>query len=228
MNPLGLAAPALVVDRLALSQLVTDAFAGLPLPERYALAWVLSPVFSARNRLTSATSELLAKPVAPVLAFAEGGERAIFFPGVRPSPAVTASGWPTRARVKGPRHGPSAGCTRSGTLGLGAEPLPRPRREAEGHALGDVRAAGGPARYVGDGGVGGDGQGLGAVWTDGPSGCSGSFGGEAGTDAAGVEPYEQVVREVACGVQATSMGPGAESGRSLGPPSAEATARVGL
>lgn len=122
MNPLGLAAPASVVDRLALSQLVTDAFAGLPLPERYALAWVLSPVFSARNRLTSATSELLAKPVARVLAFAEGGEPRSSS-GVRPSPAVTASGWPTRARVKGPRHGPSAGCTRSGNAWTGGRAL---------------------------------------------------------------------------------------------------------
>lgn len=74
---LGLAAPESVVDRLALSQLVTDAFAELPLPERYALAWVLSPVFSARDRLTSATWELLAEPVARVLAFAEGGEQQV-------------------------------------------------------------------------------------------------------------------------------------------------------
>ena len=74
---LALDAPAAVVDRLALSQLVTDAYAGLPVSERYALAWVLSPVFAQQDRLTSATWELLAEPVARVIAFAEGGEQRV-------------------------------------------------------------------------------------------------------------------------------------------------------
>ncbi len=74
---LALDAPESVVDRLAMSELVADAYASLPVPERYALAWVLAPVFTACDRLTSATYEQLTEPVARVLAFAEGGDQQV-------------------------------------------------------------------------------------------------------------------------------------------------------
>ncbi|HSL82794.1 MAG TPA: hypothetical protein VLF66_08455, partial [Thermoanaerobaculia bacterium] len=72
-----LGAPRETVDRLEVSQLVADAYAGLPVPERYALAWILFPVFARRDRLTSATSELLAEPVGKVLSLTEEGEKAV-------------------------------------------------------------------------------------------------------------------------------------------------------
>jgi MoxR-like ATPase len=74
---LALDTPETVVDRLAMSELVADAYAGLPLPDRYALAWVLTPVFAQRDRLTVATWELLAEPVGRVIAFAAAGEQQI-------------------------------------------------------------------------------------------------------------------------------------------------------
>jgi MoxR-like ATPase len=72
-----LGAPRETVDRLEVSQLVADAYAGLPVPERYALAWILFPVFARRDRLTSATYELLAEPVGKVLSLTEEGEKAV-------------------------------------------------------------------------------------------------------------------------------------------------------
>jgi len=72
---LALDAPESVVDRLAMSQLVADAYASLPVPERYALAWVLAPVFAACDRLTAGVYEQLAEPVARVLAFADASEQ---------------------------------------------------------------------------------------------------------------------------------------------------------
>jgi MoxR-like ATPase len=72
---LALDAPETIVDRLAMSQLVTDAYAGLSVPERYVLAWVLSPVFAASDRLTTGAYEQLTEPVTKVLAFAEASEQ---------------------------------------------------------------------------------------------------------------------------------------------------------
>ena len=61
------------VSRVDLSQLVTDAWAGLSVPERYVFARNLLPALHA-DRLTTSTYELLLEPATKVLAFTEKDE----------------------------------------------------------------------------------------------------------------------------------------------------------
>ncbi|RMF85212.1 MAG: hypothetical protein D6739_04810, partial [Nitrospirae bacterium] len=74
------AAPASVVDRADLSELLTDALATLPLPERWALSLLLTRTLGATDRLTAPALELLTEPVAQVMAFAAGGTQHVSVP----------------------------------------------------------------------------------------------------------------------------------------------------
>ena len=73
---LGLAADDSVVDRIALSQLFTDAWAGLSLPERYVFSRNLLLAINS-DRLTASTWELLMEPAEKVLQFSEKKEHQI-------------------------------------------------------------------------------------------------------------------------------------------------------
>ena len=66
---LALETPKEVINRIEFSQLVTDAYAGLSVPERYILARQLLPVLSVNDRATAATYELLSEPLEKVCRF---------------------------------------------------------------------------------------------------------------------------------------------------------------
>lgn len=61
------------LNRLEFSQLVSDAFAGLPLPEQYLFARHLLPRVAAADCLTSSAYEMLAQPALKLLGFTTGG-----------------------------------------------------------------------------------------------------------------------------------------------------------
>ena len=66
---LALEAPKDAVSRIEFSQLVTDAYAGLSVSERYILSRQLLPVLSAHDRVTAATYELLSEPLTKLYEF---------------------------------------------------------------------------------------------------------------------------------------------------------------
>jgi MoxR-like ATPase len=70
------------LGRIELSQLVTDAWAGLTLPERYIFARNLLPALDG-DRLTASTLELLLEPAGKVLAFAGQEEHHLVIPRSR-------------------------------------------------------------------------------------------------------------------------------------------------
>ena len=51
------------IPRIEFSQLVTDAYAGLSVPERYLLSRQLLPILATKDRVTASTYELLSKPL---------------------------------------------------------------------------------------------------------------------------------------------------------------------
>jgi len=68
---LALEQPVKSIPRIDFSQLVTDAYAGLSVPERYLLSRNLLPALCSEDRITSATCELLAEPLVKLLRFTE-------------------------------------------------------------------------------------------------------------------------------------------------------------
>jgi hypothetical protein len=60
------------LNRMELSQVVADAFAGLTVPERYIFARHVLPRVAAADCLTAATYEMLAQPALKVLGFTSG------------------------------------------------------------------------------------------------------------------------------------------------------------
>ena len=84
---LALDSPATVVGRIELSTLVSDAWAGLTVPERFVLARNLLPVLAEADRVTAATYEQLAGPFERVAAFVADGTY------VAQLPRSAADGW---------------------------------------------------------------------------------------------------------------------------------------
>ncbi len=74
---LALQTPQRELSRIEFSQLVMDAFSGLPVPGRYILARQLLPVLSIRDRATAATYELLSEPLGKVCRFTEEGSHTL-------------------------------------------------------------------------------------------------------------------------------------------------------
>ena len=61
------------IPRIEFSQLVTDAYAGLSVPERYLLSRQLLPILATKDRVTASTYELLSKPLLKLKQFTEQG-----------------------------------------------------------------------------------------------------------------------------------------------------------